>query len=110
MIDDGSAKEFERKGLLKKGDIVVMCSATFGNEMWSTRGVGRDRVVKAIAVRSGDVSLVLEEPAKFATNSKAAAAADARMRQAKEEQVRSLQSQIKSEEKKKGGFGGFKLW
>ena len=32
--------------------------------------------------------------------------------QAKEAQVRSLQEQIKTEEgeKKKGGFGGFKLW
>jgi len=97
--------------LLKKGDIVVMCSATFGDSMWSCRGAGRDRVVKAIAVRAGDVSLVLEEPAKFAASSKAAAAADAKMRKAKEDQVKSLQEQIVAEEEgKKGGRGPFKLW
>lgn len=109
VISGSSAADAERKGLLKKGDVVVMCSATFGDAMWSTRGVGRDRVIKAIAVRSGPVSLVLEEPAKFQTNSKAAAAADARMRKAKEDQVKDLQNQIKAEEgsKKSGPFG---LW
>lgn len=27
-----------RSGLVKEGDIVTMCSATFGDQMWSTRG------------------------------------------------------------------------
>eukprot|EP00182_Erythrolobus_australicus_P002153 CAMPEP_0185839630 /NCGR_PEP_ID=MMETSP1353-20130828/14902_1 /TAXON_ID=1077150 /ORGANISM="Erythrolobus australicus, Strain CCMP3124" /LENGTH=236 /DNA_ID=CAMNT_0028538835 /DNA_START=65 /DNA_END=775 /DNA_ORIENTATION=- len=43
------------------GDIVVAVSATFGDEVWSVRGVGLDRVMKSIRVRSGDfVTLVLE--------------------------------------------------
>jgi hypothetical protein len=40
-----------------------MCSATFGNEMWSVRGVGLTRVLAAIRVRSGNsVKLVFESP------------------------------------------------
>ena len=40
-----------------------MCSATFGDEMWSTRGVGLNRVLNAIRVRSGPtVKLVFENP------------------------------------------------
>jgi hypothetical protein len=46
---------------IKEGDLVTMCSATFGNEMWSTRGVGLTRVLAAIRVRSGNtVKLVFE--------------------------------------------------
>lgn len=52
-----------RTGLVKEGDLVTMCSATFGNEMWSTRGVGLTRVMAAIRVRAGPtVSLVFENP------------------------------------------------
>lgn len=39
-----------RSGLVKEGDIVTMCSATFGNEMWTCRGVGLTRVLAAIRV------------------------------------------------------------
>eukprot|EP00183_Erythrolobus_madagascarensis_P000007 CAMPEP_0185848168 /NCGR_PEP_ID=MMETSP1354-20130828/3152_1 /TAXON_ID=708628 /ORGANISM="Erythrolobus madagascarensis, Strain CCMP3276" /LENGTH=238 /DNA_ID=CAMNT_0028548533 /DNA_START=118 /DNA_END=834 /DNA_ORIENTATION=- len=43
------------------GDIVVAVSATFGDEVWSVRGVGLERVMKSIRVRAGDlVTLVLE--------------------------------------------------
>lgn len=43
-----------------------MCSATFGDEMWSTRGVGLQRVLAAIKVRSGPtVKLVFESPSQF---------------------------------------------
>jgi hypothetical protein len=42
---------------------VTMCSATFGDEMWSCRGVGLSRVLAAIRVRSGaTVKLVFESP------------------------------------------------
>jgi 3-hydroxyacyl-CoA dehydrogenase len=38
-----------------------MCSATFGDQMWSVRGVGLTRVLAAIRVRAGpNVSLVFE--------------------------------------------------
>jgi hypothetical protein len=43
-----------------------MCSATFGDELWSTRGVGLTRVLAAIRVRSGaTVKLVFESPNEF---------------------------------------------
>lgn len=52
---------------IREGDIVTMCSATFGDQMWSTRGVGLTRVLAAIRVRSGaTVSLVVESPKAMA--------------------------------------------
>ena len=55
-----------RTGKIKEGDLVTMCSATFGDDMWSTRGVGLNRVLAAIRVRAGPtVSLVVESPTKF---------------------------------------------
>ena len=46
---------------VKEGDIVTMCSATFGDDMWSTRGVGLTRVLAAIRVRAGNtVKIVFE--------------------------------------------------
>lgn len=50
-----------RDGQIKEGDYIVMCSATFGDDMWSTRGAGLSRVLNAIRVRSGSkVKLVVE--------------------------------------------------
>jgi len=50
-----------RTGMVKKGDVVTMCSATFGDQMWNCRGVGLTRVLAAIRVRAGpNVSLVFE--------------------------------------------------
>lgn len=60
MDPDGNAAE---SGEVKEGDILVAVSATFGEEVWSTRGVGLDRVMKSIRIRAGDfVTLVLESP------------------------------------------------
>lgn len=57
---DGNAAE---TGEVQEGDILVAVSATFGDEVWSTRGVGLDRVLKSIRIRSGEyVTLVLESP------------------------------------------------
>ncbi|GJD05988.1 hypothetical protein Gasu2_04300 [Galdieria sulphuraria] len=51
------------RGDIRKGDILVAISATFGEEVWSTRGVGLPRVLKGIQVRFGDeVTLVFESP------------------------------------------------
>lgn len=59
---DGNAAE---TGEVSEGDILVAVSATFGEEVWSTRGVGLDRVMKSIRIRAGDyVTLVLESPAQ----------------------------------------------
>jgi NACalpha-BTF3-like transcription factor len=101
-----------RAGTIKEGDIVTMCSATFGDQMWSTRGVGLTRVLAAIRVRSGPtVSLVFESPSqrkmKGAEVAKAAQAArDAREKaQAKRDE---LLKELEADEKKikKGKFMG----
>lgn len=64
---DGNAANIE-EGEVNEGDVVVAVSATFGEDVWSTRGVGLDRVMKSIRVRAGDfVTLVLETPAQIAT-------------------------------------------
>jgi hypothetical protein len=48
---------------IRLGDIIVAVSATFGDEVWSTRGVGLEMVLKSIKIRSGDyVTIVLENP------------------------------------------------
>jgi hypothetical protein len=53
---------------VKEGDIVTMCSATFGGDMWSCRGVGLTRVLAAIRVRAGPtVKLVFESPGAYKT-------------------------------------------
>jgi len=98
---------------VKEGDVVTMCSATFGEQLWSTRGVGLTRVLSAIKIRAGPtVTLVLESPndsvKKAAKTSKAVqAAADARERAQKKKD--SLLQQLESDEKKlkKGFFGLF---
>lgn len=60
MDPEGNAAE---SGEVNEGDVLVAVSATFGNEVWSTRGVGLDRVMKSIRIRSGEyVTLVLESP------------------------------------------------
>lgn len=64
MDPEGNAAE---SGEINEGDILVAVSATFGDEVWSTRGVGLDRVIKSIRIRSGEyVTLVLESPDQLA--------------------------------------------
>lgn len=101
-----------RTGLVQKGDVVTMCSATFGDQMWSTRGVGLTRVLAAIRVRAGPtVKLVVESPNEKTkkvnnTNKALKAAEDARARaQAKKDE---LLAELQSDEKKlkKGKFMG----
>lgn len=68
----GNAAE---EGDIQEGDIVVAVSATFGDDVWSTRGVGLERVMKSIRVRAGDlVTLVLETPAELSQRNTLAAA------------------------------------
>mmetsp|Transcript_27838 Transcript_27838/g.65354 ORF Transcript_27838/g.65354 Transcript_27838/m.65354 type:complete len:207 (-) Transcript_27838:371-991(-) len=50
-----------RTGEVREGDIVTMCSSTFGDDMWSCRGAGLSRVLSAIRLRAGPtVKLALE--------------------------------------------------
>ena len=61
-----------------------MCSATFGDEMWSTRGVGLTRVLAAIRVRAGPtVKLVFETPSQYQKKAKMTTAQRKAMEEAK---------------------------
>jgi hypothetical protein len=63
ILPNSEAARLEREGKLRKGDEVVMVSATFGDEMWSSRGCGKYRLEKSIAVRQGmTISFVVESP------------------------------------------------
>eukprot|EP00594_Rhizosolenia_setigera_P006525 CAMPEP_0178952328 /NCGR_PEP_ID=MMETSP0789-20121207/7745_1 /TAXON_ID=3005 /ORGANISM="Rhizosolenia setigera, Strain CCMP 1694" /LENGTH=197 /DNA_ID=CAMNT_0020633349 /DNA_START=203 /DNA_END=796 /DNA_ORIENTATION=- len=103
-----------RTGDVKEGDIVVMCSATFGDQLWSTRGVGLTRVLSAIKVRAGPtVKLVLESTSDYknraAQTTKAAQAAEeARVRaQKKRDQLLSELEKDEQRLKKKKFLGLF---
>mmetsp|Transcript_26709 Transcript_26709/g.73483 ORF Transcript_26709/g.73483 Transcript_26709/m.73483 type:complete len:203 (-) Transcript_26709:1606-2214(-) len=101
-----------RSGKVKEGDIVTMCSATFGDDMWSTRGVGLTRVLAAIRVRAGPyVKLVFETPSQYKSKAVTStkqrkAAADARA--AAQDKKDRLLDQLEQDEKKlkKGKFLG----
>jgi len=63
IIPGTEAGRLKQQGKIKEGDEVTMVSATFGDEMWSTRGAGKTRLEKSIAVRQGmTISFVLEQP------------------------------------------------
>jgi C-terminal processing protease CtpA/Prc len=101
-----------RTGSVKEGDIVTMCSATFGDQMWTCRGAGLTRVLAAIRIRAGPtVKLVFESTGETTqkrgnVNKAKKAAADARLRaQEKKDQ---LLTELAADEKKlkKGKFLG----
>uniref|UniRef100_A0A7S0LAG5 PDZ domain-containing protein n=1 Tax=Coccolithus braarudii TaxID=221442 RepID=A0A7S0LAG5_9EUKA len=109
IVPGTEAARLEKEGKVKKGDEVVMVSATFGDEMWSARNVGKYRLEKSIAVRQGmTISFVLENSDD---NSKKARQAAAERAKKENEKMSRLQSQLTKEvedEKKKGSFfGGF---
>ena len=61
VIPGTEADRLKKSGQLKEGDEVVMVSATFGDELWSARGIGKQRLEKSIAVRQGQtIKFVLE--------------------------------------------------
>ena len=89
-----------------------MCSATFGDDMWSTRGVGLTRVLAAIRVRAGPtVKLVFESTNQYekkaAMSSKQARAAE-EARAAAQAKKDKLLDELEKDEKrlKKGKFLG----
>merc|ERR1712151_151386 len=102
-----------RTGQVQEGDIVTMCSATFGDEMWSTRGVGLSRVLAAIRLRAGaTVKLVFESPnayeKKAAVTSKQMAAMEEAKKSAQEKKDALLKELEKDEQKLSKKF--FRLW
>jgi len=102
-----------RTGMVKEGDIVTMCSATFGDQMWNCRGVGLTRVIAAIRVRAGSsIKLVLEAEnemeSKWENTAKSMAKAEEARKRAQEKKD-SLLAELEEDEKKmkKGFFGLF---
>lgn len=101
-----------RTGMVKEGDIVTMCSATFGDQMWSCRGAGLARVLAAIRIRAGPtVKLVFESTSdtknKRAFTKKAAAAAEEARLRAQEKKDQLLKELERDEKRlKKGKFLG----
>mmetsp|Transcript_17732 Transcript_17732/g.19771 ORF Transcript_17732/g.19771 Transcript_17732/m.19771 type:complete len:210 (-) Transcript_17732:293-922(-) len=103
-----------RSGQVKQGDVVTMVSATFGGDMWGTRGVGLTRVLAAIRVRAGPtVKLAFENPSRKnvkreKSSTQMAAVEEARAKsQAKKDNL--LKELEKDEKKLTGGkfFGLF---
>ena len=103
-----TAARLERNGQIKPGDEVTMVSAAFGDEMWSSRGVGKYRLEKSIAVRQGmSISFVVESSSD---SKKRNMQQFKKKRDAEAERMTRLQKQLAQEvedDKKKGGlFGG----
>jgi len=108
IIPNSEAARLERQGKLSVGDQVTMVSATFGDELWSARGIGKYRLEKSIAVRQGmTISFVLEgssadEKKRMKKLSEAQKKENAKMSR--------LQAQLAAEvdaEKEKSKGGGF---
>jgi len=109
ILPNTEAARLERQGKIKKGDQVTMVSATFGDEMWSARGIGKYRLEKSIAVRQGmTIAFVFEDSDE---GSKAQLKRQAEEQKKEKEMMTRLQKQLASEvdaekESKKGGFFG----
>jgi hypothetical protein len=103
VIAGTEAARLKDQGKLKEGDEVVMVSATFGDEMWSARGIGKYRLEKSIAVRQGaNLSLVLENPGDLKKRGQDQAAAK-KQREMMSRMQKQLQDEV-DQEKKKGWF------
>jgi C-terminal processing protease CtpA/Prc len=106
----------EKTGMVFEGDIIAMVSATFGDDMWSARGVGLDRVVKSIQVRNTKpVKLALEarneqeEKKRQAIAFKELTEAEKAAKQQRDDDLlAAMQEDDKSLRKKRTGFLG--LW
>lgn len=108
IIENTEAARLKQQQKIREGDEVTMVSATFGDEMWSARGVGKYRLEKSIAVRQGmTISFVVENRDDF-SEKRMRELAEAQKKEA--EKISRLQKMMTQEvdaEKKKGPFG---LW
>lgn len=108
IIPGSQAAQMESQGKLRVGDEIVMVSATFGDEMWSARGIGKIRLEKSIAVRQGGFIKFVVEQADDNSKRRQKELADKAKKQ--NELNARLQKQLAGEvtkEKKKGNFFGF---
>lgn len=105
IVPGTEAASLQARGKINEGDEVTMVSATFGDEMWSARGIGKYRLEKSIAVRQGaTIAFVFENKKKDRPN-------QAQIQKEKDRMSR-MQQQLAKEvdankSKKQGGlFGG----
>merc|ERR1711865_999126 len=91
---------------------IVMVSATFGNEMWSARGIGKVRLEKSIAVRQGGTIQFVVEQADDNSKKRQKEMADKAKKQGElnSRLQKQMTGEVVAEKKKKGGFfGGVQL-
>merc|ERR1712023_524298 len=92
ILPNTEAARLKKEGKIKVGDEVTMVSATFGDEMWSSRGVGKYRLEKSIAVRQGmTISFVVESKDD---NSKRRQQEMSKKQQAEAQRVNRLQQRL----------------
>lgn len=109
ILPNTEAARLEKAGQIRKGDQITMVSATFGDEMWSARGVGKYRLEKSIAVRQGmTISFVFENSddnskKRMAEMSKKAEKENAKMSRLQKQ----LAAEVDAEKKKPKLFGLF---
>ena len=109
ILPGSEADRLKKAGKVSEGDEVVMVSATFGEEMWSARGVGKYRLEKSIAVRQGNgVSFVLESSTDQSKKRRDAAK---KFQEKEQERTNRLQKmladEVESDKKKNKLFGLF---
>ena len=105
-----------KSGMVFEGDYVAMVSATFGDDMWSARGVGLNRVLVTIKSRNTKpVKLVLEGPNEAEEKKRRAIAfkelsdEEKRLKQEKDDALlRQMEEDDKALRKKRKGLFG--LW
>merc|ERR1712228_898306 len=105
VIKGTEAERLQKAGKISVGDEVTMVSATFGDETWSARNIGKQRLEKSIAVRQGMfIDFESSDDKKLFSRKRAAEAA-----MAEQKKMSRLQAQLAQEveaENKKGKFLG----
>jgi len=101
-VNPGGNADKTRK--VEVGDKIVMISATFGEELWSTRGVGLASIMKAVQVRAApSCKVVFESSDETSQKSSRASkmAAEKKAREESEQQKRDrLLAEFEATEKK----------
>merc|ERR1711871_1701634 len=114
MGGNGFVKSMEPKGRAAKtgkvfvGDRIAMVSATFGDDMWSCRGVGLSRVLAAIKVRNTKPVKIALEASSEAEEKKRRAIAFAELSEKEKAKKQEMMAEDKELLKKRKGFLG--LW
>ena len=108
ILPNTEAARLKRDKKIREGDEVTMVSATFGDEMWSARGVGKYRLEKSIAVRQGmTISFVVENRDDNSEKRLRQLAEQQKKENAKIDRLQKMMTKEVEEQKKQGPFG---LW